>query len=176
VDGSRRFVSLHLHEKRDADAYNKNGRGWVDNSVRRIVQLVFARNCEHIIPFSHRLLLIAALVLQCLRSGLSRYRGWEIRGALVTSSLSCPSIRVGDVVLRSTWFTQDDVNILKGAGINTVRIPVRTVMPLSAMAVLLLSQLGYWIVESLVDRNTESYPRGGIKFLVGFTHVKMFKN
>ncbi|KAH9968445.1 glycoside hydrolase superfamily [Lactifluus volemus] len=41
----------------------------------------------------------------------------------------------------STWFTQDDVNILKGAGINTVRIP-----------------LGYWIVEPLVDRNTESYP------------------
>ncbi|KAH9978906.1 glycoside hydrolase family 5 protein [Lactifluus volemus] len=48
----------------------------------------------------------------------------------------------------STWFTQDDVNILKGAGINTVRIP-----------------LGYWIVEPLVNRTTESYPRGGIKYL-----------
>ncbi|KAH9968447.1 glycoside hydrolase family 5 protein [Lactifluus volemus] len=48
----------------------------------------------------------------------------------------------------STWFTQDDVNILKGAGMNTVRLP-----------------LGFWIVEPLVNRVTESYPRGGIKFL-----------
>jgi len=37
---------------------------------------------------------------------------------------------------------------LKNAGLNTVRIP-----------------LGYWIVEPLVDRTTEHYPRGGIKFL-----------
>ncbi|KAG2362916.1 glycoside hydrolase family 5 protein [Suillus spraguei] len=47
-----------------------------------------------------------------------------------------------------TWFTQDDVNTLKGAGINTVRIP-----------------LGYWIVEALVDRSHESYPRGGLGWL-----------
>jgi len=49
----------------------------------------------------------------------------------------------------STWFTQADVNRLQGAGINTVRIP-----------------LGYWLVEPLVDRTTEHYPRGGIKYLV----------
>ncbi|KAI0258700.1 glycoside hydrolase family 5 protein [Gloeopeniophorella convolvens] len=48
----------------------------------------------------------------------------------------------------STWFTQDDVDKLKGAGMNTVRVP-----------------LGYWIVEDLVDRRTEHYPRGGIEFL-----------
>ncbi|KAF8997858.1 glycoside hydrolase superfamily [Cyathus striatus] len=48
----------------------------------------------------------------------------------------------------STWFTQDDVNFFKANGINTVRIP-----------------LGYWIVEDLVDRTTEFYPRGGIKQL-----------
>lgn len=48
----------------------------------------------------------------------------------------------------ATWFTQDDVNALKAAGINTVRLP-----------------LGYWIVEALVDRDTEHYPRGGMKFL-----------
>lgn len=47
-----------------------------------------------------------------------------------------------------TWFTQDDVNTLKAAGINTVRIP-----------------LGYWIVERLVDRPQESFPRGGLKYL-----------
>lgn len=28
-------------------------------------------------------------------------------------------------------------------------------------------QLGYWIVEGLVDRKTEHYPRGGIRHLVG---------
>ncbi|EIM86923.1 glycoside hydrolase family 5 protein [Stereum hirsutum FP-91666 SS1] len=48
----------------------------------------------------------------------------------------------------STWFTQDNVNELKAASINTVRIP-----------------LGFWIVEGLVDRSAEFYPRGGIKFL-----------
>ncbi|KAF9224170.1 glycoside hydrolase family 5 protein [Gyrodon lividus] len=47
-----------------------------------------------------------------------------------------------------TWFTQDHVNQLKAAGINTVRVP-----------------LGYWIVEALVDRPTEAYPRGGLAYL-----------
>ncbi|KAF5371728.1 hypothetical protein D9758_003402 [Tetrapyrgos nigripes] len=45
----------------------------------------------------------------------------------------------------NTWFTGDDVNQLKDLGINTARIP-----------------LGYWIIEPLVDRKTEFYPRGGI--------------
>ncbi|KAH9169471.1 glycoside hydrolase family 5 protein [Lactarius sanguifluus] len=49
---------------------------------------------------------------------------------------------------RATWFTKDDVNTLKAAGINTIRVP-----------------LGYWIVEALVNRATEYYPRGGMKFL-----------
>ncbi|KAH9991331.1 glycoside hydrolase superfamily [Russula compacta] len=48
----------------------------------------------------------------------------------------------------STWFTQDDVDQLQAARINTVRVP-----------------LGYWIVEPLVNRSTEHYPRGGIKYL-----------
>ncbi|KAI0954709.1 hypothetical protein AcW1_006510 [Taiwanofungus camphoratus] len=48
----------------------------------------------------------------------------------------------------STWFTQDDVNQLAADGINTARIP-----------------LGYWIVEALVNRETEFYPRGGITYL-----------
>ncbi|TCD68028.1 hypothetical protein EIP91_011639 [Steccherinum ochraceum] len=45
----------------------------------------------------------------------------------------------------TTWFTQDHVDQLQAAGINTVRIP-----------------LGYWLVEALVDRNTEFFPRGGM--------------
>ncbi|KII86046.1 glycoside hydrolase family 5 protein [Plicaturopsis crispa FD-325 SS-3] len=48
----------------------------------------------------------------------------------------------------STWFTQADVDALQAAGINTVRIP-----------------LGYWILEELVDRSSEYYPRGGISYL-----------
>lgn len=47
-----------------------------------------------------------------------------------------------------TWFTQNDIEALKVAGINTVRLP-----------------LGYWIVEDLVDRAVEYYPRGGLKYL-----------
>ncbi|KAF8631314.1 hypothetical protein AX15_002460 [Amanita polypyramis BW_CC] len=42
------------------------------------------------------------------------------------------------------WFTKADITKLKAAGINTVRIP-----------------LGYWLVEPLVDRSSEFYPRGG---------------
>ncbi|KAG1908090.1 glycoside hydrolase family 5 protein [Suillus fuscotomentosus] len=47
-----------------------------------------------------------------------------------------------------TWFTQSDVDTLKAAGINTVRIP-----------------LGYWIVEDLVNRPHELYPQGGLNYL-----------
>ncbi|KAF8075187.1 glycoside hydrolase family 5 protein [Lyophyllum atratum] len=45
----------------------------------------------------------------------------------------------------NTWFSQSDVNQFVDLGLNTVRIP-----------------LGYWIVEDLVDRATEFYPRGGL--------------
>ncbi|KAJ3487873.1 hypothetical protein NLI96_g3230 [Meripilus lineatus] len=48
----------------------------------------------------------------------------------------------------STWFTQEHVDQLSDFGINTVRVP-----------------LGYWIVEPLVDRQTEFYPRGGLRQL-----------
>ncbi|KAH0836816.1 glycoside hydrolase family 5 protein [Lanmaoa asiatica] len=47
-----------------------------------------------------------------------------------------------------TWFTESHVDQLKEAGINTVRVP-----------------LGYWIVEALVNRRTEAYPRGGLAYL-----------
>ncbi|EIW75234.1 glycoside hydrolase family 5 protein [Coniophora puteana RWD-64-598 SS2] len=47
-----------------------------------------------------------------------------------------------------TWFTQDYVSQLQAAGINTVRVP-----------------LGYWIVEALVNRPEEMYPRGGLAYL-----------
>ncbi|KAI0714174.1 glycoside hydrolase family 5 protein [Cerioporus squamosus] len=57
----------------------------------------------------------------------------------------------------STWFTQSDVDALAEVGINTIRIP-----------------LGYWIVERLVDRKTEFYPRGGISHLK--RGVKMLKD
>ncbi|KIK57091.1 glycoside hydrolase family 5 protein [Collybiopsis luxurians FD-317 M1] len=48
-----------------------------------------------------------------------------------------------------SWFSQSDVDTLKGLGINTVRIP-----------------LGFWIVEQLVDRQTEFYPQGGMAALI----------
>ncbi|KZT39279.1 family 5 hypothetical beta glucosidase from glycoside dehydrogenase [Sistotremastrum suecicum HHB10207 ss-3] len=48
----------------------------------------------------------------------------------------------------ASWFTQDDVDQLVQAQINTVRIP-----------------LGFWIIEPLVDCSTEFYPKGGILHL-----------
>ncbi|KAG6381772.1 glycoside hydrolase family 5 protein [Boletus reticuloceps] len=47
-----------------------------------------------------------------------------------------------------TWFNQTHVNELVAVGINTVRVP-----------------LGYWIVEALVHRPVEAYPRGGLGYL-----------
>ncbi|EJD55088.1 glycoside hydrolase family 5 protein [Auricularia subglabra TFB-10046 SS5] len=47
-----------------------------------------------------------------------------------------------------TWFNQADIDRIKAAGLNTVRIP-----------------LGYWLVEPLVDRSTEYYGRGGLTIL-----------
>ncbi|KAI6041889.1 glycoside hydrolase family 5 protein [Pisolithus marmoratus] len=47
-----------------------------------------------------------------------------------------------------SWFTQSDLQDLKNSGINTLRIP-----------------LGYWIVEALVERPAENYPRGGLEYL-----------
>ncbi|KAL0953905.1 hypothetical protein HGRIS_005072 [Hohenbuehelia grisea] len=47
-----------------------------------------------------------------------------------------------------TWFNQNDVDEIAKAGINLVRIP-----------------LGYWLVEALVDRKNEFYPRGGLRHL-----------
>jgi len=48
----------------------------------------------------------------------------------------------------NTWFNQADVDQFVEFGLNTVRIP-----------------LGYWIVEALVDRETEFFPRGGLSQL-----------
>lgn len=50
-----------------------------------------------------------------------------------------------------TWFTQEDVDGIIAAGMNTVRIP-----------------LGFWIVEDLVDTATEPYAQGGLDELVSF--------
>jgi hypothetical protein len=50
---------------------------------------------------------------------------------------------------------------------NTVRIPVsRPNFAFPEPSCQLILQLGYWIVEALVDRKTEFFPRGGLKQLV----------
>lgn len=46
-----------------------------------------------------------------------------------------------------SWITQDDINQIKKAGLNTIRIP-----------------LGFWIDESLVQSG-ELFPRGGLNYL-----------
>lgn len=44
-----------------------------------------------------------------------------------------------------SWITQTDLDEMMGYGINTIRIP-----------------LGYWLDESLVDKNSEHFPRVGV--------------
>ena len=76
-------------------------------------------------------------------------------------------------LFRETWFTQEHVNQLVCAGINTVRIPVRWLVTFVLLSHSLNDttvQLGYWIVEPLVNRATEFYPRGGMSQLVSFPY------
>lgn len=47
-----------------------------------------------------------------------------------------------------SWITNDDLDKIKGFGLNTIRIPV-----------------GYWIYEDLVDRSSEHFPTGGLSYL-----------
>ena len=73
-----------------------------------------------------------------------------------------------DVMSRASWFTQDDVNQIVEYGLNTVRVPV-SIRPRLSRAIPpsdIRNQLGYWIVEQLVNRETEYYPVGGIVYLV----------
>ncbi|CCF37428.1 endo-beta-1,6-glucanase [Colletotrichum higginsianum] len=48
-----------------------------------------------------------------------------------------------------TWITEGDLDEMMGYGINTIRIP-----------------LGYWLDETLVDKNSEHFPRGALKYLI----------
>lgn len=46
------------------------------------------------------------------------------------------------------WATEDDFKMMASYGLNTVRIPV-----------------GFWIMESLVNKQTEHFPQGGLAYL-----------
>lgn len=48
-----------------------------------------------------------------------------------------------------TWLTQEDVDGIVAAGLNTVRIP-----------------LGFWVIEDIVDKTHEPYAEGGLDELV----------
>jgi hypothetical protein len=48
-----------------------------------------------------------------------------------------------------TWLTQQDVDEIVAAGLNTVRIP-----------------MGFWIIEDIVDKTHEPYAEGGLDELV----------
>ncbi|KAF2837873.1 glycoside hydrolase family 5 protein [Patellaria atrata CBS 101060] len=48
----------------------------------------------------------------------------------------------------ASWITENDIAAMSNYGINTIRIPV-----------------GYWIMESIVYRDSEHFPRGGLPYL-----------
>jgi hypothetical protein len=56
-----------------------------------------------------------------------------------------------------TWLTQEDVDGIVAAGLNTVRIP-----------------MGFWIIEDIVDKTHEPYAEGGLDELI--RGLEMFKN
>lgn len=59
--------------------------------------------------------------------------------------------RTKEVADWETWLTQEDVNGIVAAGLNTIRIP-----------------LPFWIIEDIVDRSHEPYAQGGLDELVRF--------
>lgn len=61
------------------------------------------------------------------------------------------------VAHRSTWFTQDTVNELKAAGINTVRIPVSRSIAIIALAGWLIFR-----VARVLDRRTARGSADGV--------------
>ena len=69
-----------------------------------------------------------------------------------------------------TWFTKDHINQPKEVlGINTIQSLV--CMQLNFIMFYFIEescivQLGYWIIEALVARLAEAYPRGGLAYLV----------
>lgn len=55
-----------------------------------------------------------------------------------------------------SWFTQEDVDGIVAAGLNTVRIP-----------------MGFWVIEDIVDTATEPYAQGGLDQLVSIIFIKL---
>lgn len=76
---------------------------------------------------------------------------------------------------RTTWFNQEDVDNLKEVGINTVRIPVSFNFSAGYECLFMSYQLGYWIVEELVNRTSEFYPKGGLAQLVRYLDIISFR-
>jgi hypothetical protein len=64
------------------------------------------------------------LLIQCLRQSVPNNRRCCFLQALVCFMLFARSDGIL-TQLRTTWFTQSDVDIFVGAKLNTVRIPVR---------------------------------------------------
>ncbi|KDQ06470.1 glycoside hydrolase family 5 protein [Botryobasidium botryosum FD-172 SS1] len=56
-----------------------------------------------------------------------------------------------------TWLTQEEVDGMVAAGLNTIRIP-----------------LGFWIIEDIVDRSDEPYAEGGLDELI--RGLELFKD
>jgi aryl-phospho-beta-D-glucosidase BglC (GH1 family) len=48
-----------------------------------------------------------------------------------------------------SWLTQDDVDGMVAAGLNSIRVP-----------------LGFWVIEDIVDRSHEPYAQNGLDELV----------
>lgn len=53
------------------------------------------------------------------------------------------------VIDWQTWLTQEDVDEIVAAGLNSVRIP-----------------MGFWVIEDIVDKTHEPYAEGGLEELV----------
>lgn len=106
----------------------QNGSKWAVGHVLLIAPRVSPQNCE--LFFRFLILTVEWRGSKCIRPSLSRHCWRKIQRTLVKFFLPFDVQYFYLTIIRETWFTQDHINQLVAAGINTVRIPVSNISTL----------------------------------------------
>src|SRR5262245_1588977 len=120
MDASKRCLFIFVQHEQFVTRYVQNGKTWVGKCAR-IAPDAFKVNSEDIHWFSDKYTSSAfpSAFVEAYQQDTADAKFNEHWYGLGPTSLA-----TNNASLRSTWFTQSDVDKLFNAGINTVRIPV----------------------------------------------------
>jgi hypothetical protein len=136
MDAPARFSSLlpdalHTEMLTHVPTLHQNGRVWAAKGATTIAQDASPRNCEPHRPSNSTGIVERALIfISVLLPRLTRMTWTRDSRSIGTAvhACSCHSLRISlTSSKRSAWFTQDDVNQIQQAKLNTVRVPVSQV-------------------------------------------------